>query len=301
MSDKLSAVINTKNAASTLKSCLYSIEDLADEIVVVDMHSSDDTVSIARQFTDHIFQHKDLGYADPARNFAISQASHDWIFVIDADEVVSKQLQQYLLQLLQSSDKADVYQIARKNIIFKKWIKGAGWWPDYQPRLFKKGCVQWQVGVHRYPSMSGKIQQLPAREDLGLIHHNYQSVEDFIKRLNRYTSLQAKERSESGEQVTNLTQVLQAEFVKRFFAKQGYQLGQHGLALSFLQAFYELVIALKQWQQRDFLDSGLSQNELVAQIRQLESSLSYWLADYQVKHTQGLQKIYWRLRRRWKI
>ena len=297
----LSVVINTKDAESTLKSCLQSVS-FADEIVVVDMHSTDNTVNIARQFTDKIFEYKDVGYVEPARDFAIEKASYDWILVVDADERVPNELKKYLASLINSENPDDVYLIPRKNIIFDKWIKGAGWWPDYQPRFFKKGHVIWQRAIHSKPSISGRRTRLPAREELALEHLNYKSVEQFIERLNRYTTVQAQERKSASDSISSaeLVDSFQRELVQRLFAQEGLKIGTHGLVLAFLQAFSEMAVAAKIWQQQGF-ESKDTTNDNAAAVSLLRQHLAYWLADYQVNHSFGLGKIYWMVRRRLKI
>ncbi len=305
----ISTVINTKNAAQTLKNCLQSVQ-FTDELVLVDMHSTDETLKIAGQFTDKIYSHHDLGYADPARNFAISKASHDWILVIDADEIITPELRSKILEITQQDYQkaADVYLISRKNIIFEQWIKGAGWWPDYQPRLFKPGKVKWAVGVHRYPDLSGKVTKIAAQEKLAIEHHNYQSVAAFIARLNRYTDIQAKEKletlQESNQKLTISNQELinrfSQELCKRLFALKGIDLGFHGVSLSFLQAMYEQVLYLKQWQSLGFWRIKNDQQSSLQALAKLKQDLSYWIADWQVKHSSGLAKFYWKIRRKLK-
>ena len=116
----LSIVINTKNCESTIVRTLQSVRQVADEIVVVDMQSSDQTVELAKRYTDRIFAIKDVGYVEPARNFAVSRAKSDWILVIDADEQLSSGLRNFLFELkdgkLAESLKADCYFLPRQNM-----------------------------------------------------------------------------------------------------------------------------------------------------------------------------------------
>lgn len=296
---KLSAVINTKNAAKTLDKCLNSVS-FADEIIVVDMHSTDQTIKIAKKFTDKIFTHKDLGYADPARDWSINKASHNWVLVVDADEEVPVKLRSKIKDIIQQTETADVYLIPRKNIIFKEWIQSAGWWPDYQPRLFKKGHVSWQVGVHRMPDLEGDVEKLPLEEELALLHHNYQSVEQFINRLNRYTGLQAKENWQP-EQISTVDLInhFRRELNQRLFALEGVK-SQHGTVLSFLQAMSQLVVLAKQWEILGF-PSEEKPNQTTAALKQIQQDLAYWTADYYVKNSSGPAKLYWQIRRKLKI
>ena len=316
---KLSVVINTKNAAQTLESCLKSVE-FADEIVVVDMQSTDETRDVALKFTDKVLSHQDVGYADPARDWSINQASYDWILVVDADETVPPTLRNKIKNILKQADKnqdqnknkdrdnvADVYLIPRKNIIFNDWLKSAGWWPDYQPRLFKKGHVSWKVGVHRMPDLKGTINKLEPKPELALTHQNYQTVEQFIDRLNRYTSLQANERLNQENLPTNrfspasLIKVLAREFENRAFAKKGIEQGTLGVSLSLLQAFYELVITLKQWQLEGFQPKKTDLAQFTSSVKQLQKELNYWVADWHVQHQIGFKKVFWQIRRKLKV
>ena len=300
----LSAVVNTKNCADSLERCLQSLS-FADEIVIVDMHSDDDTVKIARQFTDKIFYHKDVGYVEPARNFAIDQAQGEWILVVDADEAIAPSLAAKIEELM-ANDDYESYFIPRKNIIFKRWIKGAGWWPDYQMRLFKKGRVVWQDKIHSIPKIKGSSHRLPARDDCAIIHYHYQTIQQFIERMNRYTNQEAKVETDQQGKTSFPSvslRVFHQEVFNRFFAQQGHQLDNHGLTLSYLQAFYQLLTQFKLWQQQDFTrcEQDEFQQQVRAEYRSFIKDLQYWLADWQVKNSCGLKRLFWRLRRFFKI
>lgn len=301
---KLSVVINTKNAENTLDKCLRSVS-FADEIVVVDMESSDNTLTIAKKHGAKIFHHEDRGYADPARDFALSQAKGDWILVVDADEEISPTLRKKILSTISSGNQeTTVYLLPRKNIIFKKWIQKAGWWPDYQVRLFQKGMVSWKVGVHRHPDTKGKVEKFSAHSEFAILHHNYQFIHQFIQRLNRYTSLQATERSkpDSSQSVSEkIWQSFTSEFISRFFSQKGIDEGVHGLSLSLLQSFYELTISLKQWEKDDFPITKNDQESSIHSLRVWQKSLNYWIADWKVAHTSGIRKLYWKFRRKYEL
>ncbi len=115
---------------------IVSVKKLASEIVVVDMHSDDDTQKIAKKLGAKVFTHKRTGYVEPARNFAIGKATGEWILILDTDEKVSKILADRLKQISADDNSADYYRLPRKNIIFGKWIKHSRWWPDYNIRFF---------------------------------------------------------------------------------------------------------------------------------------------------------------------
>lgn len=297
----LSVVIHTKNSADTLEATLKSAQ-FADEIVIVDMHSTDQTVKLAKQFTDHIYQHEDVGYADPARNFGQGKASHNWILVLDDDETVSPSLQQIILSTLEHPV-ADVYYLPRQNMVFGQWISKTGWWPDYQPRLFKKGSLSWQVGVHRPPDVHGTTEYFPAEEQYALLHANYTDVGHFIEKLNQYTSIQAKERLVESPQdnfsAQRLLEIFSGEFAKRALAMDGVEDGLHGVSLALLQSMYEAVIYLKQWGEKGFAPT--TPENFGRLMGEFERTWHYWWADYQVRHARGLARIYWQIRRKLKV
>ena len=299
----LSVAINTKNAALTLEKTLKSVK-FADEIVVVDMHSTDNTVKIAQKYTDKIFQYKDVGFADPARNFAFSKTTSEWILMIDADEVLSPGLIKYIKQVIQSKQAADIYLIPRQNVIFNKKMKYTGWWPDYQPRLFKKGHIDWPDKVHQHPVLTGNVKKVTATEHLAILHLNYPDVSSFISRLNRYTSLQAHEATHGFPETINSGIIISNffdEFFKRFFVFSGFKDNVVGTGMSFLQACYELVVKLKIWELQSSSHTDLSTIEVIRSLEKSRNHLNYWLADWHIKNSVGLKQIYWKIRRKFQF
>jgi glycosyltransferase involved in cell wall biosynthesis len=299
----LSVIINTKNVAKTLERTLKSVT-FADEIVVVDMHSTDTTVEIAKKYTDNVFEFEDKGYVEPARNFAIQKATQDWILIVDADEEVPDKLRKTIEAIIHAKEGTvlpDCFYIPRKNIIFDRWIQKTGWWPDYVMRFFRKGCVEWSDELHAIPITRGEVKELPAQEDLALIHHNYQSVEQFVTRLNRYSSIQAKELIGDHHHKMSPAQLVHTfsdEFLRRLFAQQGIDEGIHGTGLSFLQTFSELTKDLKIWEGRDFPEMAVDSRETIEALRQFQCDLNYWIADWHVQHSRGLSALIWRIRRK---
>lgn len=314
---KLSVVINTKNSAETLEQALQSVS-FADEVVVVDMKSSDNTKEIAKKYTSLVFSHEDVGYVEPARNFAISKATGDWILILDSDEEVSEGLATTIQNILRDEEDrtpdspnsvfADCYYLPRKNIIFGAWVH-TGWWPDYVLRFFKKGHVEWSDEIHSIPITTGTVVELPAEESQALIHHNYQSVSQFITRLNRYTAIEAENKSSqtsSSHAPDVLLSVFTDEFLQRLFVQKGLMDGSHGMSLSLLQALYQLTTRLKLWERQGFAElpeegKNKSIKKSIDQLRAFQRQLHYWIADWQVEHTTGFVNMYWRLRRKLQI
>lgn len=300
----LSVVINTKNSQETLKRALESVV-WADEVIVVDMQSTDDTLDIARSFTKLVFSVADSGFVEPARQFAISQATSDWILVLDADEEIGSELAQ-VLQRIDTAEKipywlpaASAYYLPRKNIIFDKWVK-TGWWPDYVLRFFRRGAVTWPETIHAVPVTSGQVAEFPARAELAILHHNYQHIDQFIARLNRYTTIQAQDHSGSCSSAQIFTEFGQ-EFLRRLFADGGIAESRHGMSLALMQSLYQALVVIKAWESQGFPVSHSDQQDTILSISQWSRQLNYWLADWQVQHTKGLAKIYWRVRRKLSI
>lgn len=286
---KISVVVNTFNEEKNLSRALSSVKDLADEIVVVDMKSDDDTVKIAKKFGAKVFFHERTWYVEPARNYAVSKATGEWILILDADEEVSKKLAVMLVKLSENGT-ADYYEVPRVNRIFGKWIRHSRWWPDYNVRFFKKGHVSWSKKIHEPPTTKGKGEKLLPIDSYAIIHHNYDSVEQYIDRLNRYTTIQAINLIKNGYKFTwvDLIKKPASEFIDRYFAGSGYNDGIHGLALAFLQSFSELVVYLKVWQDKKFLQDAISLSEVITKMKDVESEIHYWQADAMVKEGGGV-------------
>lgn len=295
----ISVVINTLNEEKNLARALASVKKIADEIVVVDMHSDDKTVSIAKEFGAKVFSFERRNYVEPARNFAISKASCDWVLILDADEEVSKELANKLLEISKTQD-VSVWRLPRKNIIFGKWMQHARWWPDYNIRFFKKDSVEWSDEIHSVPITTGNSAQLEANEDFAIVHNNYQSIDQFIDRMNRYTTIQADRLIANKHDFywSDLLIKPSAEFLGRFFAGEGYKDGVHGLALCLLQAFSELVVYLKVWQAGKFKEANLRLTSVGVELKKIEKETHYWIADAHVKETKSLKH---RIKRKFKL
>jgi (heptosyl)LPS beta-1,4-glucosyltransferase len=290
---KISVVINTLNEEKNLPRALASVKQFADEIVVVDMKSDDKTVAIAKKAGAKVFEYKRAGYVEPARNFAIGKTTGKWILILDADEQLPRSLVKKLKEIVKNPS-ANYYRLPRKNLIFGKWVKHSRWWPDYNIRFFQKDFVSWSEIIHSVPMTQGKGLDLPAREDLAIIHNHYESIDQYIERLNRYTTLHAKGLISEGYKFSwkDIVAKPTSEFLSRYFAGEGYKDGLHGLALALLQAFSELTLYLKVWQSEKFREQEIDLGKVVKVMKKQESDLHYWQADALLKSGGGvLQKI----------
>lgn len=277
MDPKISVVVNTLNEEKNIERVLRSVE-WADEVLVCDMYSDDDTAVIAKKLGAKIIFHKRTGYVEPARNLAISKASGEWILVVDADEEIPNSLAQRLMAFVRRPIISTYVDIPRKNIIFGKWITGSLWWPDYNTRFFKAGSVKWSDKIHSKPTTSGQGLTLPSEERWAIIHHHYDSISQFVARANRYSDIQARELKKSGYELKWSDILLKPleEFVSRFFANNGYKDGLHGLVLSLLQAFSFLLVYLKIWEMEDFKEEALNLSTVKEISTQAGKDLNYW-------------------------
>lgn len=295
----VSVVINTLNEEANIERAIKSVKKWADEIVVVDMESTDQTVKIAKRLGSKVFSHKSTHYVEPARNFAIEKAKGEWIFILDADEEATSSLCERLTQI-KNADDADFVRIPRKNIIFGKWMKHSRWWPDYNIRFFKKGNVTWESEIHSVPVTTGRGVNLPAEENFALVHHHYDSVEQYIERLNRYTTIQANElfKRDRAFKYSDFIQKPTGEFLSRYFAGQGYKDGVHGLIVSLLQSLSELCVYAKLWGLHGFKEQPVSLGEVAREIKNSQKETNYWIANSRVNEGAGLAQ---KIRRKLKV
>lgn len=295
----ISAIVHTHNEEKNIARCLSSLT-FVDEIVLIDMDSTDRTCKIAKEYNAKIFTHPYTGFVEPARNFGIGKAGGDWILIVDADEEIPKTLSHFL-RLEVKTAAADFYRIPRQNIIFGKTIKHAGWWPDYQIRFFRKGRVSWTEKIHGIPLTKGAGFDLEPYEDLSILHYNYQSLEQFLERLNRYTSISAKELFLGNERfkVSQLFTASTREFITRYFTWEGYKDGVHGLALSFLQSFSELVTYLKLWELENFKEEKIHLSSVEKLLKEEQRHKNYWVYNALLNQPHNfLEDLLWKLKRK---
>ncbi len=239
----LSVVIITKDEGDNIVSCLQSVR-WANETIVVDSHSTDDTVALAQAEGAITHQIEWQGFG-AAKQQAVGFASHDWVLSLDADERITPELANEIRQAI-TSDIYAGYEIPRLTNFIGTWIHHSGWRPDYVLRLFRKSTGGFSDAlVHEGVTVSGKVGRL--KHDI--LHYSYRSLEDYLERLNRYTTLAAEELSANGARF-RLWQALvkpPAIFIKRYFLKLGILDGWAGFQIAFLSAVYVFVKYAKLW------------------------------------------------------
>jgi glycosyltransferase involved in cell wall biosynthesis len=247
---KISAVFNTLNEERRLPFSLASVRPWVDEIVVVDMDSDDRTVEIANESGARVFRHDRLGYADPARAYAIGQAQGDWILILDADELVPARLAKRLIEIA-AADRFDVVRIPMVNHLFGAALRGTGWAPhqDTHLRFFRRGSVRATGEIHNYLHVvdEARVLDLEAADGLCLVHHNYLDVQQFIEKLNRYTDVEAADLVTRGKRFSYFGSMRWSarEFLRRYLRQRGYRDGWRGFYLAWLMAGYRLITAAK--------------------------------------------------------
>ncbi|MGE0132663.1 MAG: glycosyltransferase family 2 protein [Blastocatellales bacterium] len=286
--DKLpiSVIIPVKNEELNIAACLQSVA-WADEVWVVDSHSADGTVAVARRCTDKIAQFDYSGGFPKKKNWALQNLpfKHEWILLLDADERVTPELREEIRGILNRDDdaaRADGYYVNRKLIFLGRWIKHCGWYPSWNLRMFKHRLGRYEkleaedventgdVEVHEHVVLEGRAEYL--KNDL--LHEDFKSIYHFIERHNRYSNWDARvyHNMASGVKTSGISASLfgspleRKRFIKRlwarapfrplirffwmYFLRLGFLDGRPGLIFCTLMSMHEAVIAAKIYEQR---------------------------------------------------
>lgn len=225
MRDLLSAVIITRDAGGQLKACLESLT-FADEILVVDSGSRDNTVPLAISHGARVLHQEWLGYG-PQKQFAVEQARHDWVLSLDADERVSDTLRESIRREL-SAPRNQVYVMPRCNRFMSRWLRHGEGYPDLSLRLFHRGHARWSDDpIHEKVIADGPVGRLQG----DLLHESHTTIADYLAKQNRYTSLQAEQMFARGQRASASKMLLSPlfRFVKFYFLRLGFLDGIPGL------------------------------------------------------------------------
>lgn len=231
---ELSAVIIARNEAAVIRRCLDSLRSVADEVVVVDSGSEDETMQIciewganvvSRPFDDFVSQ----------KNFAIQQARHDWVLSLDADEALSPQLAGAIRKEMQAP-RADAFAVNRLNWYIDRWIRHGGWYPDRKVRLADRRKAAWQgEGVHEKLVSTGTIARLPG----DLLHYAYLTTEGHVRKSVNYAAFVAQLRAKAGKKAPAYKLVVNPAwaFFRMYVLKAGFLDGRAGFQLAKISAF----------------------------------------------------------------
>ena len=245
--NKISAIIIAKDAKKKIKGCLQSL-GWVDEIVVVDTGSVDNTKEIAKKFTDKIYSYDKGSYPD-WRNYGKEKASGIYILYVDTDEVVDYNLRKEIKsRLLNWPENTACYAIPRKNIVFKKWLKHGGWYPDYVIRLFKKSMLKkWKNILHEQPEYQGELDYLKNP----LIHYKENTLEEMIEKTNKWSEIEGRLMFDADHPKMNIKRFISAmfrEFYFRFVIKLAFLDGGEGIIMGIYQIYSRFISYAKLWE-----------------------------------------------------
>ncbi len=239
----ISAIIITKNESEHIARCIESIL-WADEIIILDSGSTDDTVAICKQYTPHVFTTDWPGFGLQKQR-ALDKANGDWVFSIDADEYVTSELKQEIQKATQQKG-VDGFDIPRLSSYCGKNIMHAGWWPDYTLRLFKRESGYFTDSpVHEKIIVQGTIQKF----NYPILHEAFIDPDEVLHKVNSYSTLGAKKLLKA-QKKTNLPSAIFRgfwSFFRTYFLKLAILDGQHGLMLSISNAEGTYYKYLKLW------------------------------------------------------
>ncbi len=301
----LSVVISARNEEAKIERTLQAIS-WAGEIILVDSDSTDKTVAIAKKFTKKIYKQPNDLMLNVNKNFGFTKATGDWILSLDADEVVTPELAKEIQSVFRITHHASRitspagYWIPRKNIIFGKWIQHGLWWPDKQLRLFRRGNGRFpQKHVHEYLSVDGPTDSLIEP----MLHYNYETISQYLGKLDMlYTENEVANLLTTHYQLVwyDAIRFPASDFLKVYFAQEGYKDGIHGLVLALLQSFYSLVVFAKLWEKKGFQEMSVSATDFDGEVAGASRQMAYWTATRRIEQTiNPVLKLWFRLIRKY--
>jgi glycosyltransferase involved in cell wall biosynthesis len=232
----LSAVIITFNEEENIQRCIESLQGIADEVLVIDSLSTDNTVAIAEQLGAKVYSQPFLGHKEQ-KNYAAAKANYDYILSLDADEVLSEQLASSILKT-KAAWKCDVYKFNRLNNYCGAWVKHCGWYPDNNARLWRKNMASWG-GQNPHdkliPSPGATIGNL----DGDLLHYTYTTISGHVAKVNYFSSIaaEAKYKEEESVSIFNIIFSPIVKFAKMYVLQFGILDGYNGLTISAIESF----------------------------------------------------------------
>jgi len=247
----ISAIIITKNEQHNIEACLESLK-WADEIVVVDSGSTDNTRTLAKRYTDKVYVETWCGQGIQ-KNRAIAYASGPWIISVDADERVPEELAREIRETI-GQNHTVAYAVKRKNYYKGQWIRHSGWWPDWVTRVFQKGKAEFSGDViHESVQVTSQVHKLRH----ALEHYSFISPIDFLNRASSYAYHQAQAMYVKGRKATVWTALGHASFamIQAYFLRLGFLDGSAGILIAvsnFVGVFYRYMMLRELWIEKRF-------------------------------------------------
>jgi glycosyltransferase involved in cell wall biosynthesis len=263
MSNRLTVLIPCKNEVKNIRPCIESVRHIADEILVADSGSTDGTLEVVRSLGNCRIIEREYIHSGNFKNWAIPQAAHQWILIVDADERVTPELAAEIHATLQRPA-SDGYRIWRRNFIFGREIKHCGWNNDHVLRLFLRDQGRYcDRSVHADVIIpSGKVGRLKGK----FLHYTYWSMEQYFEKFDRYTRHAAGDMFKRGKTVSAFNLFFRAplRFFNRYIIRGGFLDGTPGLILCILTSFYSFTKYAKLW----VMHEGLAQPDPEAELHQ---------------------------------
>lgn len=238
----ITGVVLARNEEANIVECLGAFRPLVDELILIDMESSDATVDLARALVDRILTHHLIANFDAARNIAIDIAKSDWLWFCDADERPTELIGKTVRDLLISrGHEFEALSIPFKSYFAGKWIEHCGWWPGYtMPRVLKRGHFRFREQLHGGVQVDGREVRLSPDPRLGIDHYSYRSISHYYEKFNRYTSTEAEQLRRVGRKWDwrQATQEMVRDLWLYYERNNGKADGAHGWILSWLAGQY---------------------------------------------------------------
>lgn len=243
-SPRISAVLNTYNADEHLEEVLSALDGF-DEIILVDMHSTDKTREIARRHGARIIDFEQCGICEPARNTAIQAASNPWVLIVDADEIVPDALRRHLYNVAASPDAPAALRIPRLNSFMGRQMHSL--YPDHIIRFARRDDIDWPPVIHATPVINGRTGTIPsARKDLAIIHLDKNTVASRLEKFERYTRMETDRRGPRRYGILSTIFKPFARFCHFYIFKGGFRDGRPGLIWALLEAQYKFSTIARQ-------------------------------------------------------
>ena len=245
--EKISVYVLTFNNERTIERCLKSLR-WADEVVIVDSYSTDDTLEICRRFTDKVYQRQWTNHQEQYQH-AADLTTNRWVMFVDADEEIPPALAREVREELgRNNVEWDGYIAHRRTYYLRRWIKYGGWYPDYEIRLYDRNKGQWEGGLHAKVTVDGRLKTLKNRYH----HYTYRDISDQIQTIDRYSQIASEDMMQGGKRFSLVHMLLNPpfRFIKEYIFKRGFLDGIPGLVIIVSTMFYVFIKHAKLWERQ---------------------------------------------------
>ncbi|MCX6732204.1 MAG: glycosyltransferase family 2 protein [Candidatus Roizmanbacteria bacterium] len=248
--NNISVLIQTHNEDRHIRECITSAKFLSQEVVVVDMESTDRTEEIAKESGALVISFPFSHYVEPGRAFGIQQIKTDWVFILDADERITPELAAEIKRIVPHTENT-YFKVPRKNMFGGvKWLRRGGWWPDEQMRLIKLSAFEsWPTQIHSTPLIKGEVGHL----NNAFLHYFHGNVETMVKKTLLFEDIESNLLFEANKPVTTLTffRKFYGELGRRLFQRVGFLDGTVGIIESIYQAYSKTITYLLLYEKKN--------------------------------------------------